>query len=67
MTMILRKLGDDFLYGNYGSASPYALAMFTDPNSGYGAVALMNTWRVELRFAVSDMILEYMRQKNGEK
>lgn len=66
LTMILRRYREGFLYGHLGSAPPYTLAMLTDPVIGCGAVVLMNTQRDDIRFTVSEMIFDHLREMQGQ-
>ena len=60
LTMLMRKYKDRYLYGHHGNASPYALAMLTDPATGYGVAVMMNTWRPEARFEIADMVFDHL-------
>ena len=43
LCMRRHRLGDRVLYGHFGSAPPYSSALYTDPDSGLGVVALLNS------------------------
>jgi len=65
LTMLIRKFKDRYLYGHHGNASPYALAMLTDPETGYGVVVMMNTWRPELRYSICETVFEHLCENGG--
>lgn len=57
ITMMGRRLGERVMYGHTGNATPYTSAMYADPESGYGAVVLLNTYSSDLRSKICDEIL----------
>ena len=58
LTMRLHFYRGRVLRGHLGSAPPYASGLWTDPQSGYGVVILMNTQGDALRYAVPEMLLD---------
>ena len=46
------------LYGHCGSANPYATAMFADPESGFAATVLLNTYSENLRYNICDLMIK---------
>ena len=66
LTMFLRKRNGIFTMGHLGSAPPYATSVFVDPESGYGVVTLMNTYRAHLRYDIPDLIFDEIKNNGGK-
>lgn len=60
-TMMIKERENVTLIGHLGSAPPYATALFTDDESGFGVVVLMNTYHAELRLEITQKIFELLK------
>lgn len=60
--MMIKERENSSLVGHLGSAPPYATAMFTDSESGYGVVVLMNTYHAKLRMEITEEIFKLLRK-----
>ena len=56
LTMCIRPFKGRVLRGHTGSAPPYATVLFTEPQSGYGIVALLNTQRDKMRIGITELL-----------
>ena len=65
LTLFLREHNGIFSMGHLGSAPPYATSLFVEPESGYGVVTLMNTYRAQLRYDIPDLIFDEIKNNGG--
>ena len=65
LTLFLREHNGIFTMGHLGSAPPYATSIFVDPQSGFGVVTLMNTYRAQLRYDIPDLIFDEIKNNGG--
>ena len=63
ITMMQGAFKDSCLYGHLGSAPPYATSLFVHPDSGYGVVTLLNTYKADLRLEIPKRILDSLTER----